>query len=67
MRILSYNVRGLGKKAKRMKVKEIIKKQNIDLCCIQETKMEEVSKLRCLGLWGNPNFEWAFRESEERS
>ncbi|KAL8512999.1 hypothetical protein ACS0TY_019243 [Phlomoides rotata] len=29
--------------------------------------MEEVSKLRCLGIWGNPNFEWAFRVSEGRS
>ncbi|KAL8544481.1 hypothetical protein ACS0TY_004878 [Phlomoides rotata] len=29
--------------------------------------MEEVSKIRCLGLWGKPNFEWAFRESEGRS
>ncbi|KAL8521151.1 hypothetical protein ACS0TY_011630 [Phlomoides rotata] len=49
MKILSYNVRGLGKKAKRREVRDIIKKQKIDLCCIQETKLEEVSKIRCTG------------------
>ncbi|KAL8498958.1 hypothetical protein ACS0TY_022064 [Phlomoides rotata] len=67
MKILCYNVRGLGKKAKRMEVKDIIKKHKIELCCIQETKLEEVSKIRCMGLWGNPNFDWAYRESEGKS
>ncbi|KAL8506366.1 hypothetical protein ACS0TY_017299 [Phlomoides rotata] len=67
MKILCYNVRGLGKKAKRREIRDIIKKQNIDLCCIQETKMEEVSKNRCAGLWGDSNFYWAYSESEGRA
>ncbi|KAL8485188.1 hypothetical protein ACS0TY_027479 [Phlomoides rotata] len=67
MKILCYNVRGLGKKAKRRGVKDIIKKQEIELCCIQETKIQEVSKIRCMSLWRNPNFDWAYNESEGRS
>ncbi|KAL8557651.1 hypothetical protein ACS0TY_004930 [Phlomoides rotata] len=67
MKILSYNVRGLGKKAKRREVRDIIKKQKIELCCIQETKLEEITKFRCMGLWGNSNFDWAFSESVGRS
>ncbi|KAL8544723.1 hypothetical protein ACS0TY_005092 [Phlomoides rotata] len=50
-----------------MEVRDIIKKQKIDMCCIQETKWEEVTKNRCMGLWGNPNLDWASRESEGRS
>ncbi|KAL8499899.1 hypothetical protein ACS0TY_019784 [Phlomoides rotata] len=29
--------------------------------------MEEVSKNRCAGLWGDSNFDWAFSESEGRA
>ncbi|KAL8499021.1 hypothetical protein ACS0TY_022108 [Phlomoides rotata] len=67
MKIMSYNVRGLGKKAKRREVRDIIKKQRIELCCVQEMKWEEVTKFRCMSLWGNSNFDWAYSESVGRS
>ncbi|KAL8476392.1 hypothetical protein ACS0TY_028895 [Phlomoides rotata] len=54
---LMKNTRGLGKKAKRSEIKDIIKKQKIELCCIQETKMGEVSKNKCTGLWGDSYFD----------
>ncbi|KAL8469586.1 hypothetical protein ACS0TY_032435 [Phlomoides rotata] len=67
MKILSYNVRGLGKKAKRRGIKDLIRKHKIDLCCIQETQLEEITKIRCTGLWGDGSFEWAYREDDGRS
>ncbi|KAL8479251.1 hypothetical protein ACS0TY_026209 [Phlomoides rotata] len=29
--------------------------------------MEEITKFRCMGLWDNSNFDWAFSESVGRS
>lgn len=47
MKIFSFNVRGLGKKAKRKEIKEMLKKHRIDFCCIQETKMERMGNKIC--------------------
>ncbi|KAL8497516.1 hypothetical protein ACS0TY_021011 [Phlomoides rotata] len=53
--ILSLNIRGLGSRVKKMEIQEIVKKQNCDLCCIQEIKMrlgEKVTLDGCLNqLW----------------
>ncbi|KAL8456888.1 hypothetical protein ACS0TY_034933 [Phlomoides rotata] len=67
MRILSYNIRVLGSGAKITKVKELIQGQQIEFCCVHETKKEIVDELLCISLWGNVNFGWAFIESEGRA
>lgn len=67
MRVLSYNVRGLGSRAKCREVRELIKTKKNDFCCIQESKLELVDELRGRAIWGEGNFGWTFRESEGRS
>ena len=44
LRILSWNVRGANDNDKRKVINALIKAQKVDLICLQETKMQEMSK-----------------------
>lgn len=60
MKIMSWNVRGLGGVEKRRKVKAAIQNYGPDLLVIQETKKEEVScKMACWTLGFDPS-EWCY-------
>ena len=52
LRIISWNVRGANDSDKRKVIKALIKSQKVDLVCLQETKMQEMSKkiVRSLGV-----------------
>ncbi|KAL8554575.1 hypothetical protein ACS0TY_002678 [Phlomoides rotata] len=67
MKILSFNVRGLGKKAKRREIREMIAKHRIEFCCLQEIKLETMEDGICKAVWGGQNFDWAYKEAEGRS
>lgn len=67
MKLMSYNIRGLGKKIKRSELKNLIKDHRIDVCCIQETKIEKIESWMCRAIWGNNNFDWAYKESADLS
>lgn len=67
MKILSYNVRGLGSRAKCSDVQSLIKKYGVKFCCIQETKKEIIDKTIGRAVWGRGRIGWCFRESEGRS
>ena len=62
LRILLWNVRGANDNDKRKVINALIKAQKVDLICLQETKMQEMSKRivkslgvgRCLD-WGAIN------------
>lgn len=43
MKIGSLNIRGLGSDAKKDEVADFLSKNNLDFCCLQETKMESFS------------------------
>lgn len=43
MNIITWNVRGLGKPAKRFLVKDFINMHFAEVCCLQESKLEEIS------------------------
>ncbi|KAL8488789.1 hypothetical protein ACS0TY_024915 [Phlomoides rotata] len=58
MKILSYNSRGLGKKVKCSEVKEYIKKFNIEMCCLQETKLEKIEAPLCRAICSINNIDW---------
>lgn len=58
MRILSYNVRGLGGRVKRKVIKKLIQKEEVDVVCIQESKLSKLD-LRMGGeMWGDKEVEW---------
>ncbi|WKA11092.1 hypothetical protein VitviT2T_028622 [Vitis vinifera] len=43
LKLLSWNVRGVNDSTKRKVIKSVIRKQNVDLFCIQETKIQVMS------------------------
>ncbi|KAH7685642.1 DNase I-like protein [Dioscorea alata] len=43
MNIVSWNVRGLGRSAKRFLVKDLLSLHLADVCCLQESKLEVIS------------------------
>ena len=51
MKILRWNVRGLGSRAKRKRVRETILKASLDIVLLQETKLEILDDLVVRDLW----------------
>lgn len=43
MNVITWNVRGLGKSAKRFLVKDFLNLHYAEVCCLQESKLELVS------------------------
>lgn len=58
MKLLTYNIRGLGDGAKRRAIRDVICKNQIDLVCIQETKSQNLDRRICTQLWGDSEFDW---------
>lgn len=57
----------MGKNVKRKEIKNLVLKFKVDMCCIQETKLENMETKICRSLWGERKIDWACRDSEERS
>jgi len=64
MRILSFNSRGLGGPEKGRYLRDIIAKESIDMACIQETKMVNITNEKCISIWGDNNIEWVHYGAE---
>lgn len=47
MNIVSYNVRGLGREVKWAAIRRLVKKHQVDMLCILETKKEQIDKTMC--------------------
>lgn len=63
MKLISYNIRGLGGLAKKKEMLNLIRKQKPNLICIQETKMEFINRALCYLMWGSNDFDFAFKLS----
>lgn len=55
MKIISWNVRGLGSARKRTLIKELLKKEKADIVMQQETKLEVVDSKWIRSIWGSKN------------
>ncbi|XP_057444431.1 uncharacterized protein LOC130736645 [Lotus japonicus] len=66
MRILTYNVRGLGNSVKWRIIREMITKEEVNFACFQETKLEAIDTWLCRALWGDDSFEWTFTPAVNR-
>ncbi|XP_057452341.1 uncharacterized protein LOC130744170 [Lotus japonicus] len=58
MKILSFNVRGLGVGAKRRVIRELACQNYVDMLCIQETKLQNADRRLCNMLWGDTDYDW---------
>lgn len=59
MKILSWNVRGLGKKEKLGKLKQLIKQRKMDVLLILETKQKTRTKNFIYSIWGDSECDYA--------
>lgn len=57
MRMMSFNLRGMGGRVKWKFVKNMVIKEEIQLLCLQETKRETINKETCQALWGDHEVE----------
>ena len=55
MKIISWNIRGLGSRTKRRVVKDFLRLQNPDVVMFQETKREVCGKRFVGSVWMNGN------------
>jgi exonuclease III len=46
-KILSWNVRGLNERDKRLRIRSLLRDWKVDIVCLQETKLEFVSRAVC--------------------
>ncbi|KAL8549861.1 hypothetical protein ACS0TY_008632 [Phlomoides rotata] len=68
MKIPSYSIRGAGRrKEKRREVRDMVMNLKIEICCLQETKLEAVDRRLCKLIWGNRACDWACFGSEGNS
>jgi hypothetical protein len=58
--ILSWNVRGLNSPNKRIMVRNLLRQWRVDIVCLQETKLELISKTVINSIWGCPYVDWCY-------
>lgn len=58
MKIISWNFKGLDSRDKHRVMKEMLKRENLDIIIIQETKKEVVDRRILGGVWGVRYKEW---------
>ena len=60
LKIISWNVRGLNERDKRLRVRNLIRNWRLDIVCLQETKMELITRVVILSLWGGQHVDWSY-------
>ncbi|KAL4379135.1 hypothetical protein GQ457_02G017150 [Hibiscus cannabinus] len=67
MRLLTWNIRGLGTVTKVNAVKNIVRNQRIDLILLQETKKETFSEVDIGKIWVDDQFDFQFSGATGKS
>lgn len=60
MKILSYNIRGLGGILKKKEIREVIEKERVDFVCIQETKKDAIDRKLVESIWRYGEVDWVY-------
>jgi len=63
MKVMSYNVRGLGGVEKRSEVCRLVREKVPFVLCIQESKLAMVDDILVTSLWGNSERAFSFQPS----
>ncbi|GLT87102.1 hypothetical protein SLE2022_052020 [Rubroshorea leprosula] len=63
MKVLSFNVRGLGNMVKRRELDRLVRVEKPNLLFLQETKLEGVEEGLCKKLWYSDDFDWNMKSS----
>ena len=60
LNIVTWNVRGLNNRDKRLRLKNMIKDWRADIFCLQETKLELITAQIVRSLWRCQFVDWMF-------
>jgi exonuclease III len=63
MRVVSWNIRGLGRLDKRREVRKLVGEKRPFILCLQETKLAVSDVSLCNSLWGDSNHAFSYRPS----
>ena len=63
MKVVSYNVRGLGGLEKRSEVRRLVQEKNPFVLCIQESKLGVVDDYVIKAIWGDTPYGYSFQSS----
>jgi hypothetical protein len=64
-RLISWNVKGLNQRSKRLKIRNLLRQWKADIICLQETKLELISNRIMKSLWGCQFVDWCYLPSSE--
>jgi hypothetical protein len=67
MKVVSYNVRGLGGGEKRVEVRKLVLEKKPLVLCLQETKLQEVNDVIINSIWGNSTGDFSYQPSSGAS
>jgi len=67
MKIISWNVRGLGGFEKKREVSQLVREKKSFILCIQETKLSVIDGLVCKSIRGDTNVDFSFQASRGAS
>ena len=60
LEIISWNVRGLNEQDKRLRDRNLIRNWRLDIVCLQETKLELITRAVIRSLWGGQHVDWSY-------
>lgn len=67
MKMLSWNIRGLGRSEKSCKIKNVVKDRQIDILLIQQTKRSNIQARDAKSIWPWDNMEFLAVDAEGNS
>ena len=66
-KIIMWNVRGLNVVDKRLRIRGLLREWKADVVCLQETKLEVISREVIRSLWGGQHVDWCYLGSSGAS
>jgi len=66
-KIISWNVRGMNDSKKRLRIRGLLREWKADIVCLQETKMEVISREVVRSVWGCIHVDWLYLGSRRAS
>ncbi|KAG6659538.1 hypothetical protein CIPAW_03G042600 [Carya illinoinensis] len=66
-KIVSWNVCGLDKINKRLRIRNLLREWKVDTVCLQETKLKMIDRRIVRSLWSGSHVDWLFLTSKGAS
>ena len=63
LKLISWNIRGLNRKDKRLQVRNALKMWKADMICLQEVNMELINREVVRSLWSRRFVGWEYLEA----